>query len=74
MYQLHPQGMVQAYVDHFVTPLNVRTTSTTDESGVKNHTKKHNSPNKHHHHGGGAAKPSGGMDMMNLHILFSRPT
>ena len=59
------QGMVQAWVAHFVTPLKCRY----DEwdwwvMNQKAHNK-HNSPNKHHYYGGEATNPSSRVILMN---------
>ena len=70
-------GMVQAWVGHFVTPLQRRyevgRVQLTSHTSQKPH-KRHKSPTKHHHHGGGAARTSSGVDLMNpCHLRGGRP-
>jgi len=58
-------GMMQACVAHFVTPLKRRQGVSDRQVTNQKLQKKHKSPSKHHHHGGVAAHPSSGMDLMN---------
>jgi len=59
------QGMVQAWVGHFVTPLKCTYDEYNWRVMSQKTNKKHKQHDKHHHHGGGATRPSSGVDLMN---------
>jgi hypothetical protein len=58
------QGMVQAWVGHFVTPLKCMYDKYDWQVTSQKPHKKHKHHDKQHHHGVGAARPSSGVDLM----------
>jgi hypothetical protein len=68
------EGMVHAWVAHFVTPLKYTYNKYDWRVTSQKPHKKHKSPNpnntnKHDHHGGEAARPSSGANLMNPRCL-----
>jgi len=62
-------GMVQAWVAHFVTYLKYMYDKYDWRVMSQKPHKKHKSPNKHDHLGGEAARPSSGVNLMNPRCL-----